>query len=107
MSWKIGPLDRSESASWTREWRIKMGGVVKSGNLTHDNACNLAEGVRQASVAGNPTQTAVNNAEITWARACVASCNANNGGVGAEPVRRLLLSMGTGGSWWLPASDRW
>ena len=75
-----------------------MGGLVKSGNLVHDNACNLAEGVRQGAVAGNPSQATVNSAEITWARACISSCNSNNGGVGTEPFRRLLVALGTGGS---------
>jgi len=75
-----------------------MGGKVQSGNYAHDQACAVAEGVRQAAVAGTPTQTTVNNAEITWARACVASCVANNGGQGAEAFRSLLRALGTGGS---------
>lgn len=79
-----------------------MGGVVKTGNLAHDNACFLAEGVRQASVAGATSnaagQATVNNAEITWARAVVASCKANNNSIGAEPFQTLLRALGTGGT---------
>lgn len=79
-----------------------MGGKVQSGNLAHDNACNLAEGTRQVSVAGAAQsaagQVTVNNAEIAWARACVASCIANNNKIGAEPFQTLLRALGTGGN---------
>jgi hypothetical protein len=74
-----------------------MGGTVKTGITAHDAACALAEGARQASVAGSPTQATVNAAEITWARAIVASCVANNNGQGAEAFRSLLRALGTGG----------
>jgi hypothetical protein len=79
-----------------------MGGVVKSGVYAHDLACALAEGVRQATVAGvtqNPAgQVASNNAEITWARAVISSCKTNLGGQGMEPYINLLKSLGTGGT---------
>jgi len=79
-----------------------MGQHTKSGNLTHDTACNVAESTRQAAVAAatqNPAgQVTVNNAEIAWARACVASCKANNNNVGAEPFQTLLRALGTGGN---------
>ncbi len=39
----------------------------------------------------------MNNAEIAWARACIVSCNANNGGIGTEPFQTLLRALGTGG----------
>jgi len=79
-----------------------MGGKIQSGNLAHDQACALAEGVRQAALIGN-TQNAAgqvvsNNAEIAWARSCVASCVANNSGAGAEAFRSLLRALGTGGT---------
>jgi len=78
-----------------------MGGKVQSGNLAHDSACSIAEGVRQASLVGvtqNPAgQVASNNAEITYARAVIASCVANLGGAGAEAYRSLLKALGTGG----------
>ncbi len=78
-----------------------MGGLTRSGNLVHDTTCNAAEGTRQVA-AGAATQNAagqatVNNAEITWARACVASCKANNNSAGAEPFQTLLRALGTGG----------
>jgi hypothetical protein len=79
-----------------------MGGHTRSGNLVHDTACNTAESTRQAvqaTVAQSPAgQAALNAAEIAWARACVASCKANNNSVGAEPFQTLLRSLGTGGS---------
>ena len=79
-----------------------MGGLVKTGVVAHDAACNLAEGVRQATVAGvtqNPAgQVVSNNAEITWARACLVSCRQNNGGQGQETFIGLLKSLGTGGT---------
>jgi predicted small secreted protein len=78
-----------------------MGGHTHSGNLAHDTACNTAESVRQAaqtSAAQSPAgQVALNAAEIVWARACIASCNTNNAGVGKEPYQTLLRALGTGG----------
>lgn len=79
-----------------------MGQHTRSGNLTHDTTCNVAESTRQvtvASAAQSPAgQAAVNAAEITWARACVASCKANNNNVGSEPFQTLLRALGTGGT---------
>ena len=79
-----------------------MGGHTRSGNLVHDSTCNIAEGTRQgvqASVAQSPAgQATLNAAEIVWARACVASCKANNNSIGAEPFQTLLRALGTGGS---------
>lgn len=79
-----------------------MGGLVKSGNYAHDLACTAAEASRQAAVATvtmNPAgQVASNNAEITYARAVIASCKANNNGIGTEPYQTLLRALGTGGS---------
>jgi hypothetical protein len=77
---------------------VTLGGTVKSGNYLHDVACALAEGVRQSAVAGATSQATVNAAEITWARAIVASCKANNGGAGAEAFTSLLRALGTGGT---------
>jgi hypothetical protein len=79
-----------------------MGQTTKSGNLPHDTACNVAEATRQAAVAAaaqSPAgQVTVNNAEIVWARAAVASCIANNNGAGQSAFRDLLRALGTGGS---------
>jgi aspartate/methionine/tyrosine aminotransferase len=75
-----------------------MGQMTKSGNFNHDTA----ESVRQAAVAAatqNPAgQVTVNNAEIVWARAAVASCIANNNGAGQGAFRDLLRALGTGGN---------
>jgi len=78
-----------------------MGQFSKTGVTAHDNACNLAEGIRQAAVAAaaqTPAgQVAVNNAEIAWARSCIASCKTNNGGAGQEAFIQVLRALGTGG----------
>jgi hypothetical protein len=79
-----------------------MGGVVKSGNLVHDAACSLAEGVRQAAVAA-VTQNAAgqvtsNNAEIAYHRAVIASCKLNNSAIGLEASMSALRALGTGGT---------
>jgi replication-associated recombination protein RarA len=79
-----------------------MGGTIHTGNLAHDLACQKAESSRQSTVAAatqNPAgQVTVNNAEIAWARACVASCQANNGNAGMEAFQSLLRALGTGGT---------
>jgi hypothetical protein len=79
-----------------------MGSIVKTTSLTHNTTCNIAEGTRQVTVAGAAQsaagQVVINNAEATWARAVIASADANNSGFGAEPARTLLRSLGTGGT---------
>ena len=79
-----------------------MGGLVKTGNYAHDLACAVAEQARQSAVAGvtmNPAgQVTSNNAEIAFSRAVIASCKANNNGVGTEAFQTLLRALGTGGS---------
>jgi len=79
-----------------------MGGTVKTGNIAHDSACYLAESARQGAVAGATQnaagQVTVNNAEIAYARAVIASCKANLNGAGAETFQSLLRALGTGGT---------
>jgi hypothetical protein len=79
-----------------------MGTPTQSGVYNHDQACNKALGVLQASIAGATQnaagQVAVNNAEIVWARAVVASCKANNSSQGLEAATTLLKALGTGGT---------
>lgn len=78
-----------------------MGGRVTSGVYAHDLACSLAESTRQGAAAGATQnaagQVTINNAEIAWARAVIASCKANNNGIGTEPFQTLLRALGTGG----------
>jgi hypothetical protein len=76
-----------------------MGGLNKTGtNSTHDAALLAAEVVRQNAVQGVASsaagQVVMNAAEIAWARACIVSCNANNGGVGVAPFIAMLRSLG-------------
>ena len=65
-----------------------MGGKIQSGVPAHDRVCDLAEGVRQAAVASaaqSPAgQVVVNNAEITYHRAVIASAKANGCGIEAS-----------------------
>jgi hypothetical protein len=75
--------------------RIANMSISKSGNKSHDDAVNAAEGVRQVAVAAASTQAAVNTAEITFYRAAKASALAN--GCGAEPFISALKQLGTGG----------
>jgi hypothetical protein len=69
--------------------------ISKSGNKSHDDAVNLAEGARQVAVAAASTQAAVNTAEITFYRTAKTSALAN--GVGIEPFVTALRALGTGG----------
>jgi hypothetical protein len=79
-----------------------MGGKIVTGVIAHDVACNKAESTRQSAVAGAAQsaagQVVVNNAEIAYARAVIASCIANNNNVGLEAYQSLLRALGTGGS---------
>jgi hypothetical protein len=79
-----------------------MGQFSQSGKSAHDTACNVAESTRQAvqaTAAQSPAgQVALNNAEIAWARACIASCKANNNSRGMEVYINVLRALGTGGA---------
>ena len=79
-----------------------MATLVKSGNVAHDTACLAATVAYQSAIVGlgmnAAAQVTLNNAEITWARACLASCRANNNGVGVEIYQSLLRALGTGGN---------
>jgi hypothetical protein len=76
-----------------------MGGLNKTGtNSNHDAALLSAEVVRQSAVqsvsqgpAGQATMTA---AEIAYHRAIVASCKANNNGIGLEGSLSALRALG-------------
>jgi hypothetical protein len=75
-----------------------MAQFSKSNNPIHDAVCNAAESTRQVTVAAAAQslagQVTVNNAEITWARACIASCKANNNSQGMEAYIDVLRSLG-------------
>jgi hypothetical protein len=78
-----------------------MGERIKTGVVTHDLALATAESKRQSAIYGVAQsaagQAVATAADIAWARACVASCVANNGGFGVEPFQTLLRALGTGG----------
>jgi hypothetical protein len=75
-----------------------MGGIVKTGVVAHDNACYLAEAKRQSDVVGVASsaagQVVMNNAEIAYHRAIVASCRANNNSQGLEASLAALKQLG-------------
>jgi hypothetical protein len=78
-----------------------VGQYTQSGNYQHDLACNKALGVLQGSIAAATQnaagQVTINNAEIVWARAVIASCKQNNSSQGLEAAMSLLRALGTGG----------
>jgi RecA/RadA recombinase len=61
----------------------------------HDVAITASEGKRQAAVAaaGN-SQSAVRAAELTHARACLASSLVNNGGADVSVWNTMLRELG-------------
>jgi hypothetical protein len=76
-----------------------MGGLNKTGvNTAHDAALLQAEVVRQSAIVGvasSPSgQAVMSAAELAWARSCIASCRANNSGIGQEPYIQVLKSLG-------------
>jgi hypothetical protein len=70
--------------------------ISKSGNKSHDDTANAAEGVRQIAVAAAASQSAARTAEIAYYRALKTSALAN--GVGIEPIVAALRELGTSGA---------
>jgi hypothetical protein len=71
-------------------------GATPSGNTVHDRNMNIAEGVRQAVLASNPTAIQAKNADIQWARTGLASAKAN--GVQTGVFVEMLMELGTNGT---------
>lgn len=71
---------------------------IITGLPAHDAALVAAEQTRQVALAGMPTQAAARTADIAYARAALASCKANNGGIGATFWQEMLMELGTGGT---------
>jgi hypothetical protein len=69
--------------------------ATKTGNVTHDTNCQIAESTRQVAVAAASTQSAVRSAEIAYYRTCKASALAN----GIQPTQFIsaLYELGQGG----------
>jgi hypothetical protein len=67
----------------------------KTGNFVHDTICNLAEGLKQTSIAaaGN-NQVAVNAAMVTFYRSVVSSSRANNNSSDIATALFALRSLG-------------
>jgi hypothetical protein len=67
--------------------------VNQSDNKAHRDAVNLAEGVRQVSVAAaGSSQSSALSAEVTFFRACIASAKTN--GVPVSHYTEALRSLG-------------
>jgi hypothetical protein len=66
-------------------------------NQTHKATVSVAEGTRQVAVAAASTQAAVNTAEITFYRSCLASAK-TNGVASASVYMDALRALGTGGA---------
>jgi hypothetical protein len=68
--------------------------VIKSGVKAHDDAIAAAEGVRQVACAPGASAATIKSAEITFYRAVVSSCRANNSGSGIEQALNALRELG-------------
>ena len=66
-----------------------------TGNTTHDNNINKAEGSRQSGIS-TTSQTVTTSAEIVFYRSALASALANN--CSPSCFVRALQQLGTGGS---------
>jgi hypothetical protein len=65
----------------------------QSDNFAHRTAVNLAEGIRQVSVAAaGSSQSSAVQAEVTFFRACIASAKTN--GVPPNHYTEALRSLG-------------
>jgi len=71
-----------------------LSSVVKTGNVAHDNACLAALNSLQTSLPGVTSQASVNALFITFHRAVIASCIANNKSSGMAPSLAALKSLG-------------
>ena len=73
-----------------------MGGFTKTGVAACDQACILAEGIRQAAVAGVTIKAAgqvvANNAEIAFCRAFIASLQSKQQLAGYESLHQSVES---------------
>jgi hypothetical protein len=67
---------------------------IVTGNPPHDAALLRAEHDHQVALAGMPSQATAKTADLAYARACLASCKANNGGFGATLFLGMLKELG-------------
>jgi hypothetical protein len=72
--------------------------VTKSGNKTHDDTCNIAEGVRQTSVMNAANQAAAIAAEVTFYKSVAKSCRDNNNYSGVAVAQHALRALGVTGA---------
>jgi hypothetical protein len=69
-----------------------MGGISRTGNVTHDNNMIAAEGKRQIAVAQAANQAAATAAEVAYNQTGLAS--ALQTGVNTQPFRTGLRAAG-------------
>lgn len=74
-----------------------MGGISKTGNVTHDANVLAAEGTRQVAVMNASTQAAATTAELAYWRTRRASAIANNMQAELAQCQQALLNLGTNG----------
>jgi hypothetical protein len=68
--------------------------VIQSNTKAHNDAVTAAEGARQSGVAAaGSSQSAARAAEVTFYRAVVASCKANNNNSGLEAALSALQAL--------------
>jgi hypothetical protein len=67
-------------------------------NFTHNSTVTKAEGVRQQAVAAaNGNVATVRSADISFHKAVVNSCIANNSSAGLQPSMQALRELGQTG----------
>jgi hypothetical protein len=71
-----------------------MSNRILEGTPAHISACLSALQTLQTSVPGASTQAAMNALFVTYYRAIIASCKANNNNAGIGPPLDALRSLG-------------
>jgi ferritin-like metal-binding protein YciE len=70
--------------------------MIRSGNKAHDDACAIAEGVRQSVVVAGASAATIKASEIAFYRSLVASAKLN--GLQHGQFTSALMELGTGGT---------
>jgi hypothetical protein len=67
--------------------------VIRTGVPAHDLALQAAEAAKQQTIVPGASAATIRSAELTYYRACVASCRANNNSAGIEQFTTALKEM--------------
>jgi hypothetical protein len=68
--------------------------IIITGNKAHDAALLAAEIARTTANIGVTSQTTLRTNDLTYARAALNSCIANNGSAGAAQFTTMLRELG-------------